>query len=134
MKRFAAVVVVLAAAACAAPPAPAAETGTLWRNERGSELRVDTVVDGRLTGAFRSSVGRVDEGTWYPATGFVRGDVVGFVVDFGTAGSVAAWSGQIDGDRMATQWHLSRDVADADEAAELWSSVLSGADTFRRVR
>ncbi len=119
-------------AAPSATDAPAIDFTGTWKNERGSELRVDSVVDGKLTGKFRSAVGRVDPSTWFPAVGFVHGDVVGFTVDFGSAGSVASWAGQLDGDKLMTQWHLARDVPDAEEHEKLWSAILAGADTFTR--
>lgn len=132
----------LAAAACSPSATSTASTATpslatidvvgSWKNERGSLLVIDAVVDGKLHGSFRSAVGKVDPQKTFALVGVVRGDVVGFTVDFGAAGSVASWVGQIDGDTLRTQWHLSRDVADADEAAQLWSSTLSGADAFVR--
>lgn len=113
-----------------------------WTNERGSQLVIDAVdVDGHFHGAFRSGVGNVDPSAAFRVSGIANGDVVGFSVAFGAAGSVATWSGQLtqgkdDGgateDRMVTTWHLARDVADADEAAQLWSSTLTGNDVFRR--
>jgi hypothetical protein len=103
-----------------------------WKNERGSELKIDSVVDGKISGGFRSGVGRVDPSSWFPLTGFIRGDVVGFVVDFGSAGSVGSWAGQIDGKRLVTTWHLARNVPDADEANALWSAMLTGSDVFVR--
>jgi hypothetical protein len=103
-----------------------------WKNERGSELKIDSVVDGKISGSFRSGVGRVDPSASFPLTGFMRGDVVGFVVDFGSAGSVGSWAGQIDGNRLVTTWHLARNVPDEDEANALWSAMLTGGDVFTR--
>lgn len=113
-------------------PAAAVDVVGSWKNERGSLLVIDAVVDGKLQGTFRSAVGNVDPSKSFALVGVVRGDVIGFTVDFGAAGSVASWVGQVDGDTLRTQWHLSRDVVDQDEAAKLWSSTLSGADAFVR--
>lgn len=107
-----------------------------WRNERGSELVITSVTGGLLRGTFQSAVGRVDSSARFDLVGVVRGDVVGFSVDFGPVGSVASWAGQVEerpGEtRLVTQWHLVREVPDADEAQKLWSSTLSGADIFFR--
>ncbi|HEY4220626.1 MAG TPA: avidin/streptavidin family protein [Myxococcota bacterium] len=117
-------------------PAPAPSSAVdmvgTWKNERGSELKIDVVTAGQLTGHYRSAVGKVDGATWFPTVGFVQGDVVGFTVDFTSAGSVASWAGQLEGNQLKTQWHLSRDVPDAEEHEKLWSSILSGSDTFTR--
>ena len=121
-----------------APVAPTTATtaavdmhGT-WKNERGSELRIDQIAGDAFTGRFRSGVGHGDPQQWFPATGFVHGDVVGFAVDFTTAGSVASWAGQVMDDKLVTQWHLSRDVPDAQEHDQIWSTIMSGQDTFTR--
>lgn len=118
----------------APPPAPAAPTHVVagvYRNERGSLLTL-AVNGGRLHGAFRSAVGNVASETRFAVSGVVNGDVVGFVVDFGKAGSVGAWSGQLRGDELVLLWHLSRDVGDDEEKMGLWSSVLTGSDVFVR--
>lgn len=149
-----ALALVLAAAGCSEPTvpavpavdeaarAPAAELVGTWQNDRGSVLVVDSVdADGHFHGAFRSGVGNVDPGAAFKVSGIANGDVVGFSVAFGKAGSVATWSGQLTRaaaesgaaeERLVTTWHLARDVADADEAAGLWASTLTGSDVFRR--
>ena len=103
-----------------------------FRNARGSVLSLQTGPGGTLSGTFRSAVGNVPGTTRFPVVGVVNGDVTGFVVDFGKAGSVGSWSGQLRGDELVCLWHLSREVPDADEATALWSSVLTGSDVFVR--
>ena len=124
------------AAVTTSPAAAAAAAATdvvgTWKNERGSLLVIDAVLDGKLQGSFRSAVGNVDPSKSFTLVGVVRGDVIGFTVDFGAAGSVASWVGQVEGETLRTQWHLSRDVSNDDEASKLWSSTMSGADAFVR--
>ncbi len=115
----------------AAAPVGAAIAGQ-FSNARGSVLSLQPGPGGTLTGTFRSAVGNVEAARRFPVVGVVNGDVVGFVVDFGAAGSVGSWSGQLRGDELVCLWHLSRDVTDADEAMGLWSSVLTGSDAFVR--
>lgn len=114
---------------------PAATNGGIagqFSNARGSVLSLQPGPGGTLTGTFRSAVGNVEAARRFPVIGVVNGDVVGFVVDFGAAGSVGSWSGQLRGDELVCLWHLSREVKDADEAMGLWSSVLTGSDAFVR--
>lgn len=114
---------------------PAATDGGIagqFSNARGSVLSLQPGPGGTLTGTFRSAVGNVEVARRFPVVGVVNGDVVGFVVDFGAAGSVGSWSGQLRGDELVCLWHLSREVKDADEAMGLWSSVLTGSDAFVR--
>ena len=122
------------AAVTTSPVAVAAAVDVVgtWKNERGSLLVIDAVLDGKLQGSFRSAVGNVDPSKSFTLVGVVRGDVIGFTVDFGAAGSVASWVGQVEGETLRTQWHLSRDVSNDDEASKLWSSTMSGADAFVR--
>jgi hypothetical protein len=108
-----------------------------WQNESGSELEVQAVADGQVTGRYRTDLGAPEETSWFPVTGSVNGDQVAFVVSWGTHGSLTAWVGQRIGaaedERLRTLWHLTRDVPDAQEEEDVWSSVISGFAVFRRV-
>ena len=64
--------------------------------------------------------------------GIANGDVLGFSVSFGASGSVASWTGQVDGTRLVTMWHLAREVTDSKEPADLWGSIVTGPDVFVR--
>jgi hypothetical protein len=130
---------IVASLLLAGPPTPtpavtsssAPPVAGTFKNERGSLLTLE--VDGSaLRGTFRSAVGNVPSESRFAVSGVVNGDVVGFVVDFGRAGSVGAWSGQLRGDELVLLWHLSRDVKDDEEKMGLWSSVLTGSDVFVR--
>ena len=130
---------VLALTCLAASPAlahdPVSEIDGRWVNESGSVMIVQANAEGRLSGRYCSELGRVEPESCHPLTGWVAGDVVGFAVRFDPPGSVTAWSGQIgkdaDGPYLRTLWHLSRDVAETDEADRLWESVISGFAVFR---
>lgn len=104
-----------------------------WRNERGSILELGAPdAAGHFSGTFRSAVGNTDPARALVLRGVANGDVVGFSVSFGAAGSVASWTGQVDGARLATLWHLARNVVDEKEATDLWGSVVTGSDVFFR--
>ncbi len=116
-----------------------------WRNDRGSTL--EFTVSGRLLhGSYRTAVGRASHAHAYPLRGFQNGDLVAFCVDWGdpeksgpAASSVSCWVGQhtidpISGEgQIHSQWHLSRDLPDNQEADDLWESVLTGSSVFRRL-
>jgi hypothetical protein len=103
-----------------------------YENERGSVLVLHSDGTGRLTGTFSSGVGAVDKAARFDVVGVENGDVVGFVVSFGGASSVGAWTGQLMGDELHLLWHLAKNVEDADEKMGLWSSIRTNADIFRR--
>lgn len=105
-----------------------------WQNDRGSQ--VTFIVDGmHLSGAYQTNVGQPDKSEKFPLTGFVQGDQITFTVNFGRYGSMTSWTGQLTTDdvgaNIRTLWHLTRDVPDAEEDADLWKSITAGASIFR---
>lgn len=92
--------------------------------------------NGRITGTYRTGVGLPNPADEFELVGFASGDLLTFTVNFGKFGSLTAWAGQhtVDGatEKIFTLWHLARNIADPDEAKQLWSGILAGADTFAR--
>lgn len=119
------------------PGARAAALNGKWANRLGSvmELTVDPSGHG-LQGTYRSGVGSPHPDRVYTVTGFAVGDAFVFAVDFNPHGSVGGWTGHhvTDGDdeRLVTLWHLARPVKAAADDADVWGSVLAGADEFHR--
>ena len=116
--------------------APATE-GTLdgvWRNELGSQLRLFVEPDGSLVGTYESAVGGTRQQQPVTGSSGVRapdGEVVlGFVVRWPGAGSLAAWAGTFDhrADRIHASWLL----VEGCQAADAWGSTRTGVDEFRR--
>jgi len=108
----------------------------VWVNERGSAVSfVET--DGLLSGYYKTQLGNPDPKSRFPLTGFIEGDQVTFTVNFKGYGSLTSWTGQIsedaDGVYLRTLWHLTRDVPDAEEEDDLWSSIIAGNAMFRPV-
>lgn len=107
-----------------------------WVNERGSSVNF-TETDGVLSGYYNTKLGNPDPASRFPLTGFIEGDQLTFTVNFKGYGSLTSWTGQIsedvDGPFIRTLWHLTRDVPDAEEAADLWSSIIAGNAKFRPV-
>ena len=107
-----------------------------WANERGSSV---TFVEnnGLLSGYYNTQLGNPDPASRFPLTGFIEGDQVTFTVNFKGYGSLTSWTGQIsqdaDGPFIRTLWHLTRDVPDAEEDDDLWSSIIAGSANFRPV-
>lgn len=111
--------------------------GGTWKNDLGSTMTL-TVNQGRLTGTYRSP----ESGVGVPVTGEISGfcklDVMAIVVRWNiSAASMTTWVGQVErngsGDQIKTLWHLIRDIIDENEDEDLWTSIWTGSDIFRRI-
>ena len=106
-----------------------------WTNEYGSVAELS--VDGeRVFGTYTSTVGERTGTLSGPIIGFVRGDIVAFSVLWPAyMSSITSWVGQVvevnGAPELRTLWHLIVDIPDPDEAGSLWTTVHTGADTFR---
>lgn len=123
-----------------------------WRNERGSEIRLEIADEGEspslhvpVRGSYRSAVGRVAVETELPLCGWVAGSRICFTVSFRDRSgsepvdSLASWCGHleelVDGTTvLSTLWHLSRAPAEDDaERRRGWGEVLAGASRFAKL-
>ncbi len=106
-----------------------------WRNELGSEMEI-SVDGGRVSGVYRTQVGRPDAAEQFAVTGFAHEDLIGIVAQFGEHGSVTSWTGRrtegAGGDEIRVLWHLARNTDDAGETLPAWASILAGSAVFRR--
>lgn len=137
MIRSCFVIASLLLAACAADAQDAEPNiSGEWANERGSSVTFEEH-DGLLSGYYSTQLGNPDPASRFPLTGFIEGDQVTFTVNFKGYGSLTSWTGQItqdaDGKFIRTLWHLTRDVPDAEENDDLWSSIIAGSANFRPV-
>lgn len=71
-----------------------------WHNQYGSELRLEVSTDGRIAGKFRTNVGRAEardqwQETWFDVTGFVNNDLISFVINYHSIGTLSAVSGRL---------------------------------------
>ncbi len=118
-------------------PTAAPNFGGVWINELGSEMTL-TVTGDHIGGTYTSKVSGGGGSTPpRPLVGFKNGDLIAFVVNWGSPySSLTAWVGQHTIENGAevikTLWHLTQNVADADEPSGLWHSILAGADEFWR--
>ena len=105
-----------------------------WVNDRGSVVHLSPS-DGLLTGFYQTNVGQPNISQRFPLTGFIQGDLITFSVNFTGYGSMTTWAGQLsedsDGPFLRTLWHLTRDIEDEMEDADLWRSITAGASNFR---
>ena len=117
-----------------APPPNVNFEGT-WKNELTSDMTIQ-VVDGRVTGTYRTGVGEPDPAEEFDLVGFASGDQISFTVNFGEYGSLTSWVGQHTVENgtevIKTMWLLSKNVPDQDEPKNLWAAVLTGYDNFTR--
>lgn len=120
----------------AAPIVLANDLDGLWVNEAGSAVEISVQEDGSLSGHYQTELGKPDADSQFTLTGWAQGDVVAFSVSFTEFGSITSWSGQLseddDGAFIRTLWQHTRDIAEEDEAEDLWRSITAGAATFRR--
>lgn len=108
----------------------------LWINEAGSAVQISVAQDGSLSGYYQTELGQPDAESQFDLTGWAQGDVVAFSVNFTGFGSITSWSGQLSADEkgefIRTLWQHTRDIAEVDEAEDLWRSITAGAAMFRR--
>lgn len=108
-----------------------------WKNNLKSDMTLAIDASGKVTGKYRTGVGNPTPAEEFDLVGFATGDLLSFTVNFGQYGSLTSWVGQLTKDaqgvdQIKTMWLLSRNIADPDEDAGLWGSVLTGADFFFR--
>ncbi len=109
-----------------------------WVNELNSTM--DIVVDGStLAGTYTSDVsedGRPTEP--HSLMGCINGALISFIVKWNEFDAITAWVGHMIADdqgteRIYTLWQMTKSTADPEALLEIWESVLSGSDTFRRI-
>ena len=108
-------------------------SGDWWSNRCALATLVEQ--GSLLSGVYIPSFG-LEAGRKLPLTGFRSGlDLISFVVNFGSNGPITAWAGQhaVEGktEKIITQWHMTIDVPDEDEAT-VYKSITTGADVFVR--
>jgi hypothetical protein len=107
-----------------------------WKNDMGSTMELHVAPDGSLKGTYQTNVGAAKPWERFELSGYVAGDLIAFVANFGKYDSLTAWVGQhtVDGgrERIRTLWHLANNVPDSEEPTRLWSSILTGANDFER--
>ena len=108
-----------------------------WCNELGSTMAL-SVAGGQVNGTYTSPVSGVGSPVTGKIKGFAKADVLAIVVRWNIASaSMTTWVGQVERsagtDQIKTLWHLVRDIPDQNEPQELWTSVLTGMDLFRRL-
>jgi hypothetical protein len=107
-----------------------------WVNELNSIMTLH-LKGSSVTGRYKSFVSSTGKTVSGPISGYVNGNAIAFVVTWPT-GSITAWVGQLVREKrresLETLWQLTSQVPDPGNPKELWNSVNSGADRFRRLR
>jgi Avidin family len=105
----------------------------LWLNELGSRLMLDEPVDNALSGTYASSVGVTRDPQ--PLTGYCLRQrdgsaVIGFVVHWPAADSLATWTGRFKpgDDRILAEWILEAGAT----PSTAWQATRLGHDEFHR--
>lgn len=110
------------------------EVSGTWRNELGSTMELDAL-NGLVNGTYATP-----PGSGAPVTGKIKGfakaDLLAVVIRWNIPGAaMTTWVAQMErkgGERLRTLWHLVHNAPDQDEPRELWTSILTGTDLFRR--
>jgi hypothetical protein len=88
-----------------------------WQSKGGSSLHLIIDENGRVKGNYATVHGRAAPDEIYPITGFVNGEMIGFVCSWGDHCSVSTWCGRWSQDEngddcLNVVWHLGRQFAD----------------------
>lgn len=72
----------------------------IWHNQYGSELKLEVDDTGRVTGKFRTAIGRNEtkgdwQGAWFEVLGFVNKGIISFVVNLDTSNAMYVVTGRI---------------------------------------
>ncbi len=88
----------------------------LWTSSGGSRLHIEIGPDNVVTGQYATMHGRAGPDEFYPITGYVNEDMIGFVCSWGPHASVSTWCGRMieneSGKCLHVVWHLGRQFAD----------------------
>jgi hypothetical protein len=92
---------------CEAGIADGLTARSLWKNQRGSELRITAVTGTRLHGTFTNYDPNYQcQGIAYPITGFTTGGPTQFTVNFVKCSTVTTWNGSVQGFGYSAGWVL----------------------------
>jgi hypothetical protein len=118
-------------------PIPSVDFNGTWKNQLGSEMKIEVLPTGQINGKYKTAVGDPSNLEEFDLTGTVTGDLISFIVNFGKYGSLTAWTGQhtIDNskEKIVTLWHLAKNFQDSEEPQKLWSGLWTGADNFFKI-
>lgn len=107
----------------------------VWKNELGSTMEITSFDGTTFTGKYTSAVSSNSTSATGKLAGTLSGIALGFTVNWATPfSSVTSWSGLLltNGSLLAifTLWHLA---STPESEADLWESILAGADFFVRI-
>jgi len=108
----------------------------VWQNELGSTMEITSFDGTTFTGTYTSAVSSESTPSTGKLAGTLSGIALGFTVNWTPPfSSVTSWSGLLltDGNSLAisTLWHLA---STPESEADLWESILAGADFFVRIQ
>lgn len=124
---FAAFLLLALTSAASAQPLPA---GSVWQNQRGSELTVTESDAAGFKGIFvNNAPGFQCQGAPIPMSGKPVGNGLFFTATFAACSSITVWRGKVSGDSLPTRWQLEY-VNPKDGSF----TTMRGRDDFKRVR
>ena len=107
-----------------------------WENQNGSVLTIEKLDEDQFSGSFVSQKGRAVQDQAYAVHGKINGELIGFVVDFGSVASLVNFSGRLGEDGcIHTLWVLTRTYSDDEHTRKTqpWNSFIVNSDVFHRM-
>ncbi len=108
----------------------------IWINEGGSQLHL-ALEGNKVTGHYITAAKRPVQNKPYPITGWINGDLIGFVVAWEDSHSLTSWCGRYTVEKdgrecIKTVWHLGRMFEDAIYTTEnpVWSTFITNTNTY----
>jgi hypothetical protein len=115
----------------------------IWRNQYGSTVEIASEADHRIEGSFRTALEDSGfRGQSIAISGRHQGDCIAFVGGGATprGDMLVSYTGLLRGGRMETLWYVVADSLPEEgepgtiKKVNWWRAMMTGADTFERVR
>lgn len=104
--------------------------GSVWQNQRGSEMTVTESDTAGFKGTFVNNADGFEcKGAPMPMSGKALSKGLFFTVTFAPCATISVWHGKLNGDNLPTRWQLEY-VNPKDGSF----ATMRGRDYFKRIR
>ena len=119
---------------------PVVDFSGKWVNDLKSYMEISVKGD-RVTGTYHTRVGAPTIEEEFPLIGYVNGNLIAFIVDFGEHGSIGSFAGYFVKDsskgkseRIYSLWHLVSNKEGAAKSKRPWDVFSTSFNIFKRNR
>ena len=114
-------------------------TSGTWAAHNGSELKLIISEDNTVSGTYNTGSGKPEISEHFPVTGYVNGDLIGFVVSWTRYNSITSWCGRFtleeDGrECIKAMWYLGRMHKANNEETQMWETFLTNSTMLYKER